>query len=79
MQQIKKTNFRTKEGEEVYFNEDGDPAAKYEVINWQRRENGFVEFVTVGIYDASLPFDKQLKLQNKSLIWAQSSTQVQII
>ncbi|XP_015225743.1 PREDICTED: extracellular calcium-sensing receptor-like [Cyprinodon variegatus] len=78
LQQIKKTNFRTKEGEEVYFNEDGDPAAKYEVINWQRRENGFVEFVTVGIYDASLPFDKQLKLQNKSLIWAQSSTQVPV-
>uniref|UniRef100_A0A3Q2DUM1 Extracellular calcium-sensing receptor-like n=1 Tax=Cyprinodon variegatus TaxID=28743 RepID=A0A3Q2DUM1_CYPVA len=70
-------NFYLK-GEEVYFNEDGDPAAKYEVINWQRRENGFVEFVTVGIYDASLPFDKQLKLQNKSLIWAQSSTQVPV-
>ncbi|MEQ2296519.1 hypothetical protein AMECASPLE_025581, partial [Ameca splendens] len=78
LQQIKKINFKTKEGEEVYFNENGDPAAKYEVINWQRRENGIVDFVTVGLYDASLPLNKQLKLQNKSLLWAQSSTQVPV-
>uniref|UniRef100_A0A3B3WI29 G-protein coupled receptors family 3 profile domain-containing protein n=1 Tax=Poecilia mexicana TaxID=48701 RepID=A0A3B3WI29_9TELE len=40
-------HFKTKEGEEVYFNENGDPAAKYEVINWQPRENGIVDFITV--------------------------------
>ncbi|XP_031696220.1 extracellular calcium-sensing receptor-like, partial [Anarrhichthys ocellatus] len=33
-------------------------------------------FVTVGLHDASLPADKQLNLQNKSLIWAQNSQQV---
>uniref|UniRef100_A0AAX7TGF5 G-protein coupled receptors family 3 profile domain-containing protein n=1 Tax=Astatotilapia calliptera TaxID=8154 RepID=A0AAX7TGF5_ASTCA len=51
---IKNIYFKTKEGEEVYFNENGDPAAKYEIINWQPRENGIVEFVTVGLYDISL-------------------------
>ena len=35
-----------------------------------------MDFVTVGLYDASLPADKQLKLQNKSLIWTQNSPQV---
>uniref|UniRef100_A0A8C9ZCW2 Extracellular calcium-sensing receptor-like n=1 Tax=Sander lucioperca TaxID=283035 RepID=A0A8C9ZCW2_SANLU len=68
--------FKTKEGDEVYFNENGDPAAKYEIINWQPTEHGIVDFVTVGLYDASLPADKQLNLQNKSFIWAQNSQQV---
>uniref|UniRef100_A0A668RGB2 G-protein coupled receptors family 3 profile domain-containing protein n=1 Tax=Oreochromis aureus TaxID=47969 RepID=A0A668RGB2_OREAU len=60
----------------VYFNENGDPAAKYEIINWQPRENGIMEFVTVGLYDPSLVPEKQLNLQNKSLIWARNSKQV---
>ncbi|XP_070685105.1 extracellular calcium-sensing receptor-like [Pempheris klunzingeri] len=76
LQHIRKINFKTKEGEEVYFNENGDPAAKYEIINWQPTENGIVDFVTVGLYDASLPADQQLNLQNKSLIWAKNSQQV---
>uniref|UniRef100_A0A8C4E9A0 G-protein coupled receptors family 3 profile domain-containing protein n=1 Tax=Dicentrarchus labrax TaxID=13489 RepID=A0A8C4E9A0_DICLA len=70
--------FNTKEGDEVYFNEYGDPPAKYEIINWQPTEDGIVDFVTVGLYDASLPADKQLNLQNKSLIWAQNSQQVPV-
>uniref|UniRef100_A0A3Q1J3D9 G-protein coupled receptors family 3 profile domain-containing protein n=1 Tax=Anabas testudineus TaxID=64144 RepID=A0A3Q1J3D9_ANATE len=56
----KMIHFTTKEGDEVYFNENGDPPAKYEIINWQPTEHGIVDFVTVGLYDASLPADKQL-------------------
>uniref|UniRef100_A0A3B3WH60 G-protein coupled receptors family 3 profile domain-containing protein n=1 Tax=Poecilia mexicana TaxID=48701 RepID=A0A3B3WH60_9TELE len=78
LQHIQKIHFKTKEGEEVYFNENGDPAAKYEVINWQPRENGIVDFITVGVYDASLPFDEQLKLQNRSILWSQGSNQVPV-
>uniref|UniRef100_A0A7N6FIV6 G-protein coupled receptors family 3 profile domain-containing protein n=1 Tax=Anabas testudineus TaxID=64144 RepID=A0A7N6FIV6_ANATE len=63
---------------EVYFNENGDPPAKYDIIHWQPIGNGVVDFVTVGLYDASLPADKQLSLQNKSLIWAQKSKQVPV-
>uniref|UniRef100_A0A7N9AS53 Extracellular calcium-sensing receptor-like n=1 Tax=Mastacembelus armatus TaxID=205130 RepID=A0A7N9AS53_9TELE len=68
LQHTKNIHFKTKEGDEVYFNQNGDPAAKYEIINWQPTENGIVDFVTVGLYDASLPADKQLKLQNNSLV-----------
>ncbi|XP_059187330.1 extracellular calcium-sensing receptor-like [Centropristis striata] len=76
LQHTKKVYFQTKEGDEVYFNENGDPPAKYEIINWQPTENDIVDFVIVGLHDASLPADKQLILQNKSLIWAQNSQQV---
>uniref|UniRef100_A0A3Q3M2C6 Extracellular calcium-sensing receptor-like n=1 Tax=Mastacembelus armatus TaxID=205130 RepID=A0A3Q3M2C6_9TELE len=64
--------------DDVYFNQNGEPPAKYEIINWQPTENGIVDFVTVGLHDASLPADKQLKLENKSLVWAQNSKQVPV-
>uniref|UniRef100_A0A3P8PT72 G-protein coupled receptors family 3 profile domain-containing protein n=1 Tax=Astatotilapia calliptera TaxID=8154 RepID=A0A3P8PT72_ASTCA len=50
LQRILKIYFKTKEGDEVYFDENGDPAAKYEIINWQPRKNSIVEFVTVGTF-----------------------------
>ncbi|XP_041851052.1 extracellular calcium-sensing receptor-like [Melanotaenia boesemani] len=79
LQHIQKIHFKTKEGDEVYFNENGDPAAKYEIINWHPRQNSIVDFVTVGLYDTSLPSDKQLNLNlNKSLIWTQNSLQVPV-
>lgn len=76
MQHIYEIRFKTKNGLEFYFNVNGDPAAKYEIINWHPRENGLIDFTTVGLYDASLPEDKQLNLLNKSLTWAQNSKQV---
>uniref|UniRef100_A0A672G7M8 Extracellular calcium-sensing receptor-like n=1 Tax=Salarias fasciatus TaxID=181472 RepID=A0A672G7M8_SALFA len=75
---ISNIRFKTKEGDEVYFNENGDPPAKYEIVNWKRRENDNVDFVTVGLYDASLPAGKQLILQDNSLIWAQNSHHVPV-
>ncbi|XP_014832896.1 PREDICTED: extracellular calcium-sensing receptor-like [Poecilia mexicana] len=78
LRHIRNIHFKTKEGDEVYFNENGDPTAKYEIINWQRKENGIVDFVTVGLYDASLPPDKQMNLQNESLVWAQNSKEVPV-
>lgn len=54
----------------VYFNEDCNPAPKYKITNWYLKKNCYVEFASVGMYDASLPAEEQMNLQNKSLIWA---------
>ena len=79
LKRLKEIMFETKEGEEVYFNEYGDPAAKYDIINWQPKKDGSVEFVTIGLYDASLPEDKQLNLDNKTFNWANNSKKVQLV
>ncbi|XP_041656768.1 extracellular calcium-sensing receptor-like [Cheilinus undulatus] len=76
LRHIQQIQFKTKEGDDVYFNENGDPPAKYEIINWQPNKNGIVDFVAVGLYDASLPADRQLILHNRSLIWAENSQKV---
>uniref|UniRef100_A0A8C4RSQ9 Olfactory receptor C family, j1 n=1 Tax=Erpetoichthys calabaricus TaxID=27687 RepID=A0A8C4RSQ9_ERPCA len=38
----------------LYFDENGDPAARYELINWQPSKEGMIKFVKIGVYDASL-------------------------
>uniref|UniRef100_A0A8C6KA32 G-protein coupled receptors family 3 profile domain-containing protein n=2 Tax=Nothobranchius furzeri TaxID=105023 RepID=A0A8C6KA32_NOTFU len=78
LQHIKMIHFQTRDGDVVYFNKHGDPAAKYEIINWQPGEKTSVNFVTVGLYDASLTEDKQPKFLNKSLIWAGKSEMVPV-
>uniref|UniRef100_A0A3Q4G852 Olfactory receptor C family, h1 n=1 Tax=Neolamprologus brichardi TaxID=32507 RepID=A0A3Q4G852_NEOBR len=52
----------TLSGEKVYFDENGDPSAMYELVNWQRNQAGDIIFVAVGSYDASLPNEIQLPL-----------------
>ncbi|XP_036392200.1 extracellular calcium-sensing receptor-like [Megalops cyprinoides] len=78
LQHLKKVRFKTKEGEEVYFDENGDPAAKYELVNWQENSKGQTEFVTVGLYDASLPEEEHLTLNNVSIVWAHKGQQVPV-
>ena len=76
LQHLKKVHFKTKEGEEVYFDENGDPPARYELVNWQQNSKGQTEFVTVGLYDASFPVEERLILNNVSIVWAQNTQQV---
>uniref|UniRef100_A0A8C4RZL8 Extracellular calcium-sensing receptor-like n=1 Tax=Erpetoichthys calabaricus TaxID=27687 RepID=A0A8C4RZL8_ERPCA len=48
---MNKVHFITKSGENVYFDENGDSVARYELVNWQLTEDGTVKYITVGLYD----------------------------
>ncbi|XP_037395793.1 extracellular calcium-sensing receptor-like [Pygocentrus nattereri] len=77
LEHLKRVRFKTKEGEEVYFDKNGDPAAKYEIINWQTVEDHH-EFVTVGLYDSSFPAQNRLAVKMASIVWAQNKNQVPV-
>uniref|UniRef100_A0AAR2IQW3 G-protein coupled receptors family 3 profile domain-containing protein n=1 Tax=Pygocentrus nattereri TaxID=42514 RepID=A0AAR2IQW3_PYGNA len=51
-----------------YFDKNGDPVAKYEIINWKTIEDQH-EFVTVGLYDSSFPAQNQLIMKMGSIVW----------
>ncbi|XP_060779005.1 extracellular calcium-sensing receptor-like [Neoarius graeffei] len=78
LEHLKRVHFETREGEEVYFDINGDPAAKYEVINWQTSKENQHEFVTVGLYDSSLPVHDRLNVNMTSVTWAQDAKMVPI-
>ncbi|XP_041120285.1 extracellular calcium-sensing receptor-like [Polyodon spathula] len=67
---LKTVNFTTKNGDSVYFDENGDPTAKYALLNWQLNKQSIMQFVTVGLYDASLPEGQQFIMNNVNIVWA---------
>ncbi|XP_070825798.1 extracellular calcium-sensing receptor-like [Chaetodon trifascialis] len=74
--QLKKVNF-SQNGYDVSFDANGDPVAKYELVNWQKTESGSIELVTVGLYDASLPVGQEFRI-NKNLTWMEGGNQVPV-
>ncbi|XP_026143556.1 extracellular calcium-sensing receptor [Carassius auratus] len=74
--QLKRVNF-TKNNYPVSFDTNGDPVARYELVNWQLKGDGSVDFVTVGQYDASKPKGQEFSL-NRAIIWYDSSEKVPV-
>ncbi|XP_047248716.1 extracellular calcium-sensing receptor-like [Girardinichthys multiradiatus] len=56
-------------GEEVNFDQNGDPIAYYDLINWQRGPDGSLNLVKVGFYDASLPAGLSLVINDSVIMW----------
>ncbi|XP_053534152.1 extracellular calcium-sensing receptor-like [Ictalurus punctatus] len=76
--ELTKIHFSTAAGEDVFFDENGDPAARYDVLNWQQGKDGKTVFVKVGFYDASLQTHLQLTFNNNSIAWAHNKPQVPV-
>ncbi|XP_066566367.1 extracellular calcium-sensing receptor-like [Amia ocellicauda] len=67
---LKEVNFTTWNGEKVYFDENGDPAARYALVNWQLKKEGITKFEVIGLYDASLPEGQRFVMNEVSAVWA---------
>lgn len=65
---MKRTNFTTL-GEFVHFDENGDPIASYDLMNWQGASDGLLQLVKVGFYDASLKEDSGLVINESMIMW----------
>ncbi|XP_066566567.1 extracellular calcium-sensing receptor-like [Amia ocellicauda] len=67
---LKELNFTTWNGEKVYFDENGDPAARYALVNWQHTNKGITRLEVIGLYDASLPEGQRFVMNEVSAMWA---------
>lgn len=74
---LTQVNFTTKTGENVFFDEFGDPVARYALVNWQMNEKGYILFKTIGYYDASQPDGEQFEMKVEvKAIWAGENLEV---
>ncbi|XP_069053763.1 extracellular calcium-sensing receptor-like [Lepisosteus oculatus] len=69
-------NFTTRNGEKIYFDKNGDPAARYTLINWQPNKKGITIFQTIGLYDGSLPEGQQFIMNDIRPVWAGDQNKV---
>ncbi|XP_078526134.1 vomeronasal type-2 receptor 26-like [Lissotriton helveticus] len=73
---LKNVRFKNKLGEEMYFDQNGDPPATYDIINWQLKEDGNIHYVKVGKFDSSLPTEQKLYFSAKAIQWNLERTEV---
>ncbi|XP_073350837.1 extracellular calcium-sensing receptor-like [Pagrus major] len=64
-------------GDETKFDDNGDPAAMYDLVTWQLTLNGEMDFVTIGKFDETTTVGKQkLQIQEKNIVWNGNQTEV---
>ncbi|XP_030259074.1 extracellular calcium-sensing receptor-like [Sparus aurata] len=70
-------NFTTQNGAKVFFDENGESVAQYDLVNWQMKEDGSAEIVNIGLYDTSFPEGEQFKIKdNAKIVWGANSNEV---
>uniref|UniRef100_A0A669EHB2 G-protein coupled receptors family 3 profile domain-containing protein n=1 Tax=Oreochromis niloticus TaxID=8128 RepID=A0A669EHB2_ORENI len=70
---LQRVNFTNHFGAEVYFDENGDPPANYEIINWQLI-NGKVHHVTLGNLTFAANGDYKLSIDEDKIVWRTGKT-----
>lgn len=76
---LREVNFTTVFGDVVNFDEYGDPAGSYDIVNWQKGPGGgSMRFATVGRFDSSLPEKQQLVLYQDAMVWPGGSKEVKV-
>lgn len=66
-------------GDEIKFDENGDPAAMYDLITWQLTPHGEIEFITIGKFDETTTVGKKkLHIQEKNILWNGNQTEVRL-
>ncbi|XP_043072475.1 extracellular calcium-sensing receptor-like [Puntigrus tetrazona] len=74
---MRDVRFTVKTGEEIFFDESGDPVARYDLVNWQNAEDGSMQFEQVGLYDSSLP-SQRLQVDLEHILWTEGSRQLPV-
>ncbi|XP_075434375.1 extracellular calcium-sensing receptor-like [Ascaphus truei] len=73
---VKKVRMRTSSGRELFFNENGDPPAVYDIVNWQLSPEGGITQVTVGSYDTGAPIGQVFSINASVVHWASGGREV---
>uniref|UniRef100_A0A8C4TE36 Extracellular calcium-sensing receptor-like n=1 Tax=Erpetoichthys calabaricus TaxID=27687 RepID=A0A8C4TE36_ERPCA len=66
---MRKVNFINPLGERVAFDKNGDALGIYDIVNWQKINQGKITIKTVGVYDESVITGKALTIQDNEIFW----------
>ncbi|KAM5171748.1 extracellular calcium-sensing receptor-like [Mantella aurantiaca] len=75
---MKRVEVTLSSGREFYFDENGDPPAVYDIVNWQMTPEGTIKQVKVGSYDTTATSDQVFTVNSSFLLWATEDQKVPV-
>ncbi|XP_056425690.1 extracellular calcium-sensing receptor-like [Hyla sarda] len=66
---MKKLRLNTSDGRQLFFDENGDPPAVYDIVNWQLGPEGKLQQVKVGSYDTSITSGNIFTINTSHIHW----------
>ncbi|KAA0714809.1 Extracellular calcium-sensing receptor [Triplophysa tibetana] len=69
LQYLNAVNFTTPVGDRVYFEDNREPSASYDIMNWHVDESGTVNFVHVGQFDVAKGAGQELNINLERVVW----------
>ncbi|XP_064159214.1 extracellular calcium-sensing receptor-like [Anguilla rostrata] len=75
---LRTINFTTPVGEATHYDENGEPLAAFDIINWQVGAQGMMEFVTVGQFDSVDRSPRKFDIDEKRVIWGGGQNEVPV-
>ncbi|KAM4628225.1 extracellular calcium-sensing receptor-like [Polymixia lowei] len=70
---LRRVNFTTPLGEQLSFDQNGDPPASYDILNWHVTAEGTVQFVHVGYFVSSQESAGQFLINMDRVVWGGGS------
>ncbi|XP_069511360.1 extracellular calcium-sensing receptor-like [Ambystoma mexicanum] len=73
---LRKVHFVTSSGEEVFFDENGDPPAVYDFLNWRIFPDGSYRLVTIAKFDERAPPGQEITFNTEVFPWNASFSEL---
>ncbi|XP_053319876.1 extracellular calcium-sensing receptor-like [Spea bombifrons] len=75
---MQSVRFRLNNGGDFFFDDNGDPPAIYDIVNWQVGVDGTMSHVKVGSYDTTKTEGRAFTIDQGAVQWALGDNQVPI-
>ncbi|XP_029440334.1 extracellular calcium-sensing receptor-like [Rhinatrema bivittatum] len=72
---IRSVLFTNSAGETMFFDENGDLPAVYDILNWQLLPDGTSRYMKVGMFDSTLPDEQSISINDSAIVWGGGYTQ----
>ncbi|XP_068128198.1 extracellular calcium-sensing receptor-like [Hyperolius riggenbachi] len=66
---VKRVRVKISNGRELYFDENGDPPAVYDIVNWQPSTDGTIQYVKIGSYDTTASLNQMFAINTSAILW----------
>ncbi|XP_073510923.1 vomeronasal type-2 receptor 26-like [Phyllobates terribilis] len=75
---MKKVRVTLSNGRNFYFDENGDPPAVYDIVNWQLNPEGVMQHVKIGSYDTTASLGKVFTINTSAIVWSVGTPPVSV-